>query len=956
MNDSYFLSRCAQQILKDFSSELSRLCLVFPNKRSITFFRKHLSERLSNPVWAPRMLTITDWVSSSSTLHITDSEWQLFELYEVYRESMPEQDWLSLERFYLLGNILLKDFGDLDMYLVDPDILYRYLEDIEQIEKAFQYLDEDQRAYLKGFWQSFSSEHLSEQKEKFIRLWQNLPVIYKNWHKRLEEQGVTTLQRAYRKLAEQPECLQALTDPYLKVIFIGFHALSKSEQQIFKSLQEYGKGLFCWDSDPYYASSQSKQEAGYHNRINLLGLGLRQYLPEIPTHFTDSGQQMHILSAPGFSAQAKFLNTLLDPMLQGGTPPESIALVLADEQLLIPVLQSLPKQLQQINVTMGYPLAQSQVHSLIELWLSIQDDLKHAGGKDVYFRLVKSYLQHPLSCVSAKESQTMEALMEEYGYIRIPRTELLLHSALAPLFFEQAEPGYEGLIRLEGLLVRVLEIREQENRLEPLESALIQKAWNVLQRLKDLCKRYRHPYSPAFIRNLLKRTLITQHVPLEGDPLKGIQIMGLMESRNLDFEYVIVLGCNEGKLPKSGVYSTFIPDNIRKSFRLPVAESRDAIQAYLFYRLLHTPKELHCIYNSILDETSSGEPTRYLAQLAYESPWAFREQRLDTSIQAQSREVICVEKIPKVMDALRQRFNSHKGISATALNQFLECRLRFYFRYVAGMEEYKDPADSVDAARFGTLFHASMQELYAAQLEEEPGHPVSLDWLKRARKRLDEFLNRGFSRAYQQDPTKPFPFHGNLLVIREVIRGYMEMVLSYDETRLPFQIIELENSKDVSAPFQVNARLQIKLYGILDRVDVKEDIYRIVDYKTGKDEQQFTSIEDLFSRDMDMNNKAVLQTFFYSWIFSRKYPDRKRFEPALYILRKLHESNFQTLLQEKESGLVADEQQLPEMLERFETGLRETLLDMFNPQIAFDQTEDERKCAACPYNLLCSRS
>ena len=184
----------------------------------------------------------------------------------------------------------------------------------------------------------------------------------------------------------------------------------------------------------------------------------------------------------------------------------------------------------------------------------------------------------------------------------------------------------------------------------------------------------------------------------------------------------------------------------------------------------------------------------------------------------------------------------------------------------------------------------------------------------------------------------------------------MEKVLSYDEKSLPFQIVDLENSKDVSAPFQVNTHLHIKLYGILDRVDVKDGLYRIVDYKTGKDERQFMSVEGLFSRDMDMNNKAALQTLFYSWIFSRKYPDRKRFEPALYILRNMHESTFQTLLQEKGSGLLADEQQLSEMLQRFETGLRETLLDMFNPQVPFDQTGDERKCAACPYNLLCSRS
>lgn len=956
MNDSHFLYRCARQILKDYQTDLSHLCLVFPNKRSITFFRKYLSDQLANPVWAPRMLTITDWVTSSNPLHLADHEWQLFELYEAYLSCMPEADRLSLERFYPLGDILLKDFADLDMYLVNPHDLYKYLEDVEQIEKAFQYLDESQQAYLKGFWQSFSSQHLSDQKDKFIRLWQHLPGIYDRWIQRLADQDSSTIEQAYRKLVEMPERLDALTAPYTKTIFIGFHALSTSEQRIFLRLQEEEKGLFCWDTDAYYGSKESPQEAGYHNRINILGLGLHQYLSEIPSHFTDTGQQMQVLSAAGFSAQAKSIHQWLDPILKAGTPPESIALVLADEHLLIPVLLSLPEALSQVNVTMGYPLAQSQVHSLIELWLGIQEDLQQGKGDTVYYRLVRSFLQHPLSCVSIHEARTLETLLENQGLVRIPRRELVLQTALAPLFFEPAEPGYKGLSQLERLLLKVLEIRDQENRLEALESALIQKSWNVLKRLKDLCQRYNHPYSSSFVRKLLQKALIAQHVPLEGDPLKGIQIMGLMESRNLDFEYVAVFGCNEGQLPKSGMLSTFIPDNIRKGFKLPVSESRDAIQAYLFYRLLHTPKHMQFIYNSILDENNTGEPSRYLAQLAYESPWTFQHIQLETQIRAQAREVISVTKTTQVMEALKRRINAHKGISATALNQYLECRLRFYFRYVAGMEEQREPSETVDPALFGTLFHSSMQALYASQLKEEPGKPVTQVWLDRARTRMDEYLNLAFAKEFKTDLGKPFPFQGNLLVIREVIRGYMDMVLKVDEGRLPFQIVDLENSKDVSALFQVAPHLDIKLYGILDRVDLKDGLYRIVDYKTGKDESGFQSVEGLFSRDMGMNNKAVLQTLFYSWIFSKKYPDRTRFEPVLYILRKMYESTYQPLLLERGSGKLLDEEQLPDMLNRFEEGFTEVMQEMFQPDIPFDQTEDEAKCSTCPYNVLCRRS
>ncbi|MBE7179386.1 MAG: PD-(D/E)XK nuclease family protein, partial [Mucilaginibacter polytrichastri] len=543
----------------------------------------------------------------------------------------------------------------------------------------------------------------------------------------------------------------------------------------------------------------------------------------------------------GHTAQAKSVAPFFADKISTAidADPEKTAIILADENLLIPVLQTLPSGNTKVNVTMGYPLAQSTVFGLVEIWLTVQEQVHIDGKSTIYYRDVDAFLSHPLIGISQPERDRLQKMMHESSLVEVPLTDLHFATSLSPNFFTVKHDGLSSIDALYLLLTAVLEQRQRKSELQQLEAALLIEVCRVLNQLYDGLAQHNAVLSLPFVFSLIRRSLRGLSVPLEGEPLRGIQVMGLLESRCLDFENLIILGANEGIMPKTGTTSTFIPDSLRRAYGLPVLENQDAISAYLFYRLLHRSSKISVVYNALVDESNSGEPSRFLKQLEFESCFRFEYHRQQQSVQAGQVSPIFVHKKGKVWEMMqrffinRNRWDDEK-ISATALTTYLNCRLQFFFRYIAKIREPEEMPDQLEANQVGTLLHQVLEWFYQQMLAEDP-----LVTSARIREKIDKkevsMLSRQalsqllFGKGKTGELKKPNAMQS---IILKIVEEYALTLLKHDmQNAAPFRIVELENKKDYRLAFPVTVsgeQKKVNLYGIIDRVDEQNGHLRIV--------------------------------------------------------------------------------------------------------------------------------
>ncbi len=583
-----FLHTVAADLLTRFGDDLKDVAIVFNNKRPVLFLKKHLGELAGKSSWSPAFFTVGEFFAKSSQLKVADQFTQFFVLHRQFNRQLKAEgkEELTPDRFYPMAEIILNDFAQIDYDLVNAADLFCELEDIAVIQHQFPHFNEEQYQFLEQFWASFSKERQQTYQQKFIDLWKRMPALYKGFREELEELGLCTTAGMYRQLAESPGEEDFGSD-YKKLVFVGFNALNRAEAKLFRKWQDEDRALFYFDTDAYYLDDQL-QEAGLFIRRNLGTTGLRDALGQPPAVLKDREKTISVIQTAGHAAQAKAVAQFIDPaaLRELSDDPEKTAIIIADESLLLPVLQSIPEQAGKVNVTMGFPFAQSTVYGLIDLWISIQEQV-HKDKKDsIYFRDVQAFISHPLTGVQERERDILQKRMLDNQWVEVPLTELLFSSNLAPNFFSVKHQGLQTIDALDVLLTAVLEQRQKQGMLQQLESALIIAVCKNLNLLYDGLASYQQTLPLTFVLALIRKALQGLSVPLEGEPLRGIQVMGLLESRCLDFENLIVLGLNEGVLPKLSLSPTFIPDSIRRVYGLPVLENQDSIMAYLFYRLL----------------------------------------------------------------------------------------------------------------------------------------------------------------------------------------------------------------------------------------------------------------------------------------------------------------------------------------------------------------------------------
>ncbi|ACU06370.1 PD-(D/E)XK nuclease family protein [Pedobacter heparinus] len=938
-----FLQEVAADLVARFGDGLQHCAIIFNNKRPAAYLQKHLADLIKKPFFSPSFFTVQEFFAKWTNYRIADFYIQFFTLHKIYNQLLKEEGMESISgnKFFPLAKIILADFAQIDIDLVDADKIYRDLEDISVINKDFDYLSPEQYQYLSQFWTSYSEGKHKRQQELFIKMWRRMPKLYHQFHTALKEQGFVTNGAVYRGLAEGNAGEQNFIKGFDKgkIIFAGFNALSNAEAKVFVNLQKAGKALFYFDADSYYLDDPL-QEAGLFLRKNIYQLGIKNVFENNPSLIRTEKHCVDVYSVQGQTAQAKILNNILKEDYANEAESQSVVVVLADESLLIPTLQTIPtnhngRELE-LNVTMGFALAASGVYGLIDLWSGCQLEIQQTGR--LSYKNVEAFLTHPLTGLrQAMRDKINTALLAEKE-IEVPYTRLVNQKGLFEVFFKKLLHAGEVMEQLLEVMNFVLARLSHAGNLKKIDAELFAKAIQELNRLYDTFGKHVDHEEIPFIISLVQKAVMGLAVPLSGDPLKGIQVMGLLETRNLNFDKVVMLGFNEGIVPKSSVGNSFIPDSIRRVYGLPVLENQDAISAYMVYRLIQRASDVSFVYNSLTDDATSGEPSRILKQLAYESGFEFNYHTLDLNVRTEPLKEITIKKEGNeaIQQGLQRYLNKQKTLSPSALTQYILNPIDFFFNYIAGIKEPKEISAVVEANEVGSILHKVMEYFYKDCIRQE----ITLPLLKEKRKKIPALTQKAFAAVIFNNPEKQAEFKGMQKVILAIVEAYVNIIVSQDERQTPFMIESLEQWVEADISFPLGGRAaSIRIGGIIDRVDLKDGITRIIDYKTGSDKLNYKDIPELFNTDGKHINKALIQTLLYTYIYEQ-FSGKTAVEPNLYVVKTMSQEGVWF----KSGRQSLSGSYLEEVKPEFLSALKEKLTELFEaPYFKSSIIEDNYK-------------
>ncbi|MDF2518857.1 MAG: hypothetical protein K0R59_4153 [Sphingobacterium sp.] len=943
-----FLKLVAADIQRRFGNDLSEIAIVFNNKRPITYLKKHLADVYGQAIWSPQFFTIQEFFKLSTNHTEASPLGQFFLLFKIHNELLAAEgkEPETLEEFYPIAEIVLSDFGQLDYDLVPIDQIYLELYDNTKIDIAFQHLTQEQQGFIRQFWQSFSIAGHSGVQERFLQLWKRLPILYTKFKETLKAGGQTNYPTIYRDLVEGRAAHQDFIASFQQVLFVGFNALNKAEAKLFRKWQEEGKALFYFDADAYYLED-NMQEAGLFIRRNIFQTGLANALGDSPNIIGNRTSTVNLYASTGKISQTKLLYDILE---KNNNKEQTAAILLADENLLVPLLQSLPDV--NPNITTGYPLTQSPIYGILNLWMEVHLEISQLKKNKISYQTLETFINHPLTQVSVADKLKIQKEIADKQLFEIPLEQLHFKGALPQFFVPIGHPS-----QLIPTLIKVIEdllhsISTHE-RIRQIDNNLLIETKKTLNQLL-LGFETVSPLTISFQIGLIKKAILSINSAIEGNPLEGIQIMGLLESRCLNFDNVYILGANEGVLPKTSNSPTFIPNSLRRAYGLPILENQDALSAYLFYRHFQYSEGIHIFYNGLVDESSTGEESRFIKQLEFESKFNFQRKIQQQTIQFPDKTTeIVIQKQGEVWSKMYQDFIlDQKRISATALTTYLQSPLQFFLKHIANIKEPPSISQEFEMNKLGTVIHNVMEKIFLPFKDQKDFTPTSA--LQQQFNQIESFVIREIGFQYQVELNSTSDLNSLQRIMLKIACEYVKMYLEYDIANYKaFRIIELENDTDYTLPFaiEVNGKEeQVTLYGIIDRVDevIAHDdriISRIVDYKTGGDSVIFREMDLVFAPNTE--NKALIQTLFYAYVFEQK-TGRKQLEPHLYVARKMREEG--TLFNGKEGVLTADF--LAFQKENFVKFLRSILSEIFNPEIPFRHNPEATIYPSDPYTLF----
>lgn len=956
-----FLKLVAADLYKHTKGNLAHTAVVFPNKRAGLFFNEYLAQESDSPIWSPAYVSISELFRSLSPWEVGDPVKLVCELYKIFRRETQSTE--TLDDFYFWGEMLISDFDDADKNRVDTDKLFSNLQDLRNIMDDYTFIDDEQEEAIRQFFQNFSIERRTALKERFISLWNVLGNIYKGFRESLASQNIAYEGMMYRHVIEH---LDVDKLPYEKYIFVGFNVLNKVEHTLFTQLKDAGKAVFYWDYDEFYM--KENRQAVTHEAGEFIRRNLRDFPSPLSGELfknLSKPKEVHYIASSTENAQARYLPQWIRNNLT--TPEKETAVVLCNEALLQPVLHSLPAEVKHVNITMGFPLSQTPVYSFLIALLELHTHGFNFKSGRYTFQSVVTLLKHPYTRQLTGQAELLEKeLTRNNRFYPLPG-ELGKDEFLTRLF-TPLSGNLNLCIRLSETLQQVASIyqantsgTEDTDAFNQLYRESLFKAYTTINRFRTLIEEDELTVQSETFRRLLVKVLSTTNIPFHGEPAIGMQVMGVLETRNLDFRHLVLLSVNEGQLPKSGGDSSFIPYNLRKAFGMTTIEHKIAVYAYYFYRLLQRAERITLIYNTSSDGLNRGEWSRFMLQFLIEWPHPITRQFLEAGQSPQGTSSITVEKTPDVMRQMQSLFdvraNPKAKFSPSALNYYLDCPLKFYYRYVAGLSAPDEVSAEIDSATFGSIFHYAAEHIYKdLTTHGKVINKEALETLLRNEVKLQDYVDTAFKKLFFNVPQNEKPeYNGVQLINSAVIARYLKQLLQNDLRYAPFTFIasemEVDEPIDIQTPKGV---IKSRIGGIIDRMDSKDGTLRIVDYKTGGDADTPPHVESLFIPDKKRSN-YVFQTFLYAAIMCRKQPTMK-IAPALLYIHRAATETYSPVIQ---MGEPRKPKEAVEDFSKYEKEYRERLQglleEIFNPEKSFTQTEIIEKCTYCDFKALCKR-
>ena len=952
-----FLKHIATDLYSRYGDKISDLCIVFPNRRASLYFKKYLSELSDKPMWAPETTTINELMQEISGLTIADNIKLLFELYRIYKQIKKSEE--SFDDFYFWGEMMLNDFDDIDKYLVNPEDLFKNLKSLKSIQDQFNYLSDEQIEAIQQFWQSFDLEKQSTHQDDFISIWNVLLEIYKQLNSKLNELGIAYEGMIYRTVADKIKGNEKIDLPHTKYVFAGFNALNNCEKKLFDYLNNIKLADFYWDYDQTYINNHH-HEAGLFLRENI-----NQYKQPLSITSKDifkslsEKKNIEIISVPSNVGQAKVITQKLKESGEIiSESPNKTAIVLADEELLVPILHSIPDTVDKVNITMGYPVNNTPVYSLLEHVIELQRNAKESkNGTTFYHKNVVAILNHQyINAPFAKEANELLQFIKTNNKIVITRDELAQCDFFKVIFtkINTYLELSEYILNILHAVYNSLQNLGQENTIHTtsLEKEYIYHIYLSINRVKDVLQEQKVEIKMETYIRLIRKIIRNLRIPFTGEPLSGLQIMGILETRLLDFENLYITSVNEGVFPKTDAALSFIPYNLRRGFGLPTIEHQDAIYAYYFYRLLQRAKNVTILFNSSAEGLQTGEMSRFLYQLKFESGFEIKEKSLKYDINIAQAQEITIDKSAEVIQKLGKFLSTgEKYLSPSALSSYLRCSLQFYFKYVAELREQDELSEEVDAPLFGNILHQAMNYLYIDFVGKEINAEIIQSILK-DKEKVSNAIDKAFKEEYFKAESK-INYTGKNIIIRELIEKYIYQILKVDKKLAPFELVSLEDTWGMEVSLE--SKKTIKLGGKIDRIDKHDNRIRIIDYKTGSDKLEFKNVEALFSDKKNDQNSAVFQTFLYSQFYKEKDAPLMPITPGIYSVRKIYANDFDFRITQSENRTKTLINDYNELSEEFIKNLNQLVSNIFNPEISFTQTEETKNCEYCAFSKICHR-
>lgn len=963
-----YIDELAADLLHRFGKDMSRVAVVFPNKRASLFLNKALARQAATMddangdcLWAPAYITISELFRNHSNLEVADQIMLVCRLYDVFQRCTGFKD-ESLDHFYNWGLLLLSDFDDLDKNMADASKLFQVVTDHHQLDTD-DYLSDSQREALAEFFHMFTTEHSSLLRQRFIHLWSQLHNIYETFRQELRKDKLAYEGMLYRDVCEQED----ITFEYDHYCFVGFNMLQQVEQHLFKRLNKAGKALFYWDYDNYYL--KDNHEAGHF---------IKEYLPKFPnamtaqqngtSSFNNIGEISYI-SAPTENLQARYVH---DWLLEGDRwkAGSRTAIVMCDEHLLQTIIRSLPEEVTEVNVTTGYPLSQSPITSLLQLLIELYTDGYVKSTGLFRQRYLKRVLQHPYASILLTDKEE--------------------------IWKQTVSANNIG----DRLMLLVQYIARQKDALNDFESEALFRTYQILLRLKTLTDEGVLHVDTNTYRRLLTQITNSTTVPYHGEPVAGIQIMGVLETRCLDFDHVLVLSCNEGNMPKGVNDSSFIPHSIRKAYGLTTIEHKVGIYSYYFHRLLQRASDVTLTYNSSTEGLNSGEMSRFMLQLMVESQLPIRQHHLvceqstsspcspdaikkDEQMLHNMYERYCydAEQASRMTGSANDSAKQKSVISPSSLGTYLRCQLRYYYQHVIGLREPDEDTEEMDSKMFGTVFHKAAELAYRNMMDSKGW--VYADVISRTLKdpgRIARYVDDAFSEEVFHCSGNDMPsnggndrtennknikkhrkpdYNGLHLINRKVIIHLLEDLLRYDLKSAPIKMLGMEKWVDAMLPVKIDdngtkSESTVRIGGIIDRLDMVGDTIRVIDYKTGFNEPgNIKCIDDIFCpENIRKHTDYYLQTMLYSVIVrnDNRLNDKGRaVSPALLYVQKAHTDGYSPILSIDGQQII----DIKKTEQEYVPALSGIISDILNPEIPFFPTADISHCEHCPFRQMC---